>query len=165
MGSEKAYITVLGRYVWALVNCYHAVLREKEYYPDKVFIVAEDRSKSEVDKGKKAFGILNEQYDISPEMETIIVENVDFFSAGKRISKTIKELKEDKTKIALDITPGRKPMITAALVPAIKEGLEHIYYLEISDLDDVAKPYLEIPLGKQKLWDLLDFYREGSNEL
>jgi len=160
MPSDRAYITVLGRYLWAMVNSYYAVLREEDYYPDKVYIVAEKRSESEVDRGKEAFEILSEQYDISPDVETIIVENVDFISAGEQISQAIKELKEEESKIALDITPGRKPLITAALVPAIKQGLEHIYYLEISDLNDVAKPYMEIPLGKQKLWDLLDFYRE-----
>ncbi|MFW6375998.1 MAG: hypothetical protein ACOCZJ_02435 [Thermoplasmatota archaeon] len=161
MSSERAYITVLGRYVWAMVNSYYAVLREEDYYPDKVYIVAEERFESEVDKGKEAFEILNERYDISPEVKTIIVEDVDFISAGKKISKTIEDLKEDGCKIAIDVTPGRKPLVTAALVPAIKKGLEHIFYLEISDLEDVAKPYMEIPLGKQKLWDLLDFYREG----
>jgi len=143
-----------------MVNSYYAVLREEDYYPDKVYIVAEKRSESEVDEGKEAFEILNEQYNISPDVETIIVENVDFISAGEQISRAIKELKEEESSIALDITPGRKPLITAALVPAIKQGLEHIYYLEISDLNDVAKPYMEIPLGKQKLWDLLDFYKE-----
>lgn len=160
MSSEKAYITVLGRYLWAMVNCYYAVLREEGYHPDKVYIVAEERVESEVDKGKEAFEILNEQYDISPDVETIIVKNVDFISAGERITKTIKDLKEKDSEIALDITPGRKPMITAALVPAIKQGLEHIYYLEIANLNDVAKPYMEIPLGKQDLWDLLEFHRE-----
>jgi len=161
MGSEKAYITVLGRYLWAMVNSYYAVLREEDYCPEQVYIVAEERFESEAEKGKEAFRILNEEYGISPNVETIIVKDVDFISAGEKISKTIKDLKEDDSKIALDVTPGRKPLVTAALVPAIKHGLEHIYYLEISDLDEVAKPYMEIPLGKQKLWDLLDFYREG----
>jgi len=161
MASEKAYITVLGRYLWAMVNSYYAVLREESYYPEQVYIVAEERFESEAEKGKEAFEILNQQYDISPEVKTIIVKDVDFFSAGKKISKTIEELKEDGFKIAIDVTPGRKPLVTASLVPAIKKGLQHIYYLEISDLDDVAKPYMEIPLDKQKLWDLLEFHREG----
>ncbi len=161
MPCDRAYITVLGRYLWAMVNSYHAVLREERYHPDKVYIVAEERFASEAEKGKEAFKILNERYDISPEVETIIVEDVDFISAGKKISKTIEDLKEEGCKIAVDVTPGRKPLVTASLVPAIKKGLQHIFYLEISDLDDVAKPYLEIPLGKQKLWDLLDFHREG----
>ena len=151
MSCERAFITVLGRYVWAMVNSYYAVLREEEYFPDAVYIVSEERYRFKAQKGKRAFEILNQGYDVDCEVEVIVVEDVDFVSAGKRITEIINNL--DSSEIALDITPGRKPLVTAALVPAIKQDLEHIYYLEVTDLKNMARPYLEIPLSKQTLWD------------
>jgi len=41
---RKAYITILGRSTWALINTYHAVLMEEAYHPDVIHIFAEDTS-------------------------------------------------------------------------------------------------------------------------
>ncbi len=40
----KAYLTLLGRSKWALINSYYATLEEKSYYADKVTIYAEVNS-------------------------------------------------------------------------------------------------------------------------
>ena len=37
----KAYLTLLGRSTWALVNSYYAVVEEKGYHPDGIMIYAE----------------------------------------------------------------------------------------------------------------------------
>ncbi|WP_456467961.1 hypothetical protein [Archaeoglobus sp.] len=41
MPEKKAYLTLLGRSDWAVLNTYYAVLVEKSYYPDKIHIFAE----------------------------------------------------------------------------------------------------------------------------
>ena len=153
MTCEKAYITVLGRSAWAMVNCYYAVLRDEKYHPDEIYIFTEKSFESNLESGTEGMEVLNKQYGISPKMNSIVVDDGDFLSSGKEISDTVKRLKDMGCQIALDITPGRKPLVTGALIPAMKHELEHIYYLAISDLDDVAKPYMEIPFGKHKLWD------------
>ncbi|MDI9609958.1 MAG: hypothetical protein QFX36_01370 [Archaeoglobales archaeon] len=42
MGEKRAYITLLGRSGWAVVNTYYALLILKSYYPDLIQIFAEE---------------------------------------------------------------------------------------------------------------------------
>ena len=83
---EKAYITILGRSTWALVNTYYAVLMEKSYYPDIVHIFAEDTYAEELDKAIKGIKILSEEFGFTPEIERHIVKEADFIEAGMKIS-------------------------------------------------------------------------------
>ena len=41
LSSERVYITLLGRSVWALLNTYYAITREAQYFPDTVYIAVE----------------------------------------------------------------------------------------------------------------------------
>ncbi|MBA3046549.1 MAG: hypothetical protein KKH41_01595 [Candidatus Thermoplasmatota archaeon] len=154
MSSDKAYITILGRSSWAMVNSYYAVLRQENFLPDVIHIFTEKKYESYAPKIREAFGILNSEFGIKPSIDVHTVEDVDFIAAGKQMSETIQNLKRAGMEVALDITPGRKALIIGALIPAMKQDLEHIYYLEITDMSDAARPYMEIPLQQQKLWDL-----------
>jgi hypothetical protein len=40
--KPKAYITLLGRSVWALTNSYYAAIRERNYLPSRVCILTEE---------------------------------------------------------------------------------------------------------------------------
>ncbi len=151
--SSKVYITILGRYVWAMVNTYHAVMREKEFKPDKIYIYTEKSFEKEAEKGREAMHMINEAYDNISDIEIIAVDDVDFVSAGKQLKDKIDMLNDERCEISLDITPGRKPLVVGALLPAKNSPLNHVYYLEIADLKDVSKPYMQIPMSKQKLWD------------
>jgi len=46
----RAYITILGCSMWALLNTYYAVLMEKAYYPDAIHVFAEDAYAGELEK-------------------------------------------------------------------------------------------------------------------
>ncbi len=154
--KKKAYITILGRSVWAMVNTYYAVLREDDYRPDKIFIFTEKSFSQEAEKGKVAMEVLNENYEHESNIIIKVVDDVDFVSAGNQLMDKINELGEDEYDISLDITPGRKPLVVASLLPTKKKELEHVYYLEISDLKNADHPYMEIPMEKQRLWDFTE---------
>ncbi|RLI82537.1 hypothetical protein DRP07_05010 [Archaeoglobales archaeon] len=154
----KAYITILGRSTWALLNTYYAVLMEKAYFPDSVYIYAEEIYSEELKKAVEGIKILSEEFGFMPEIFTEIVSEADFINAGKEISQLVKRLKEEGHKIAIDITPGRKALVAAALIPAVKYRMDHVFYLSVKRLE--AKPYMMIPLSIQELKDFAEVKNE-----
>ena len=63
--------------------------------------------------------------------------------------------------MAIDITPGRKTLVSAALIPAVKLRLEHVFYLAVKELED--KPYMMIPLANQQLRDFMEEAEAGRD--
>ncbi|AIY89249.1 hypothetical protein [Geoglobus acetivorans] len=149
----KAYITMLGRSTWALVNTYYAVLMEGRYFPDIVHIFAEDIFADELGKAAEGMRVLSEEFGISPEIQTHLVPEADFVSAGRMISELIRRLKEEGCNIAIDITAGRKALVAAALIPAVKHKMDHVFYLAVKRLE--SRPYMMIPMANQSLRDFV----------
>jgi len=164
---KKVYITILGRSTWALINTYYAVLAEKSYYPDIVYIFAEDIYADQLDKAVKGIEILSEEFDFKPEIRQEIVKEADFVEAGLKITSLIKDLKQNGYKVAIDVTPGRKALVAGALIPISKIGVDHVFYLAIKTLDNASKPYKMIPLQIQELRDFVEdakVYRGDASE-
>ena len=150
----KVYITILGRSTWALINTYYAVLMEEAYHPDVIHIFAEDIYAEELEKAAEGVKILSEEFGISPEINTHVVPEADFIEAGKTISDLIMRLREDEFSIAIDVTAGRKALVAAALIPAVKHRMDHVFYLAVRKLE--SKPYMMIPLANQSLRDFVE---------
>jgi hypothetical protein len=150
----RAYITLLGRSVWALLNTYYAVLREQEYFPDKIRVLTEASYEGRLDIALEGLGILSDAFGFSPEMVSETVGDSDFLGAGRKISGLVRELKGEGYSVALDVTPGRKILVAGALVATAGIDLDHVFYLALDSLDDVAKPYAMIPFQRQTLQDL-----------
>ena len=152
---ENAYLTTLGRSTWALVNTYYAVLREMEYFPDKIFIFTEKTYEPELDRTSKALKILSEEFDLEPNIKTYIVSDWDFLEAGKKVFNLVKNLKDKGDRVAIDITPGRKALVVASLITGIRIKIDHVFYLAIKFTDNAAKPYMMIPLQIQQIRDFM----------
>ncbi len=157
----KAYVTMLGRSVWALANSYHAALREKDYLPEKVYILTESTYGESLEKAVKAVEVLSESFGISPAISSEIIQESDFRGAGTKVSATVKQLKEAGFEVALDITPGRKALVAGSLLALTKLPVDRVFYLSISKLDGAAKPYLMIPFQSQRLHDFLEDARRS----
>ena len=155
--TKKAYLTVLGRSTWALVNTYYAVLREKKYFPDRITIYSEEMYKEEINRAIEGITIINQRFGIQPEIESITVGNNDFIDSATKIKEKIENLKKCGYNIAVDITSGRKTLAAAAVLAASrKRGASSIYYLSIKTTRNVAKPYLMIPLTIQQIRDFVE---------
>jgi len=150
------YITMLGRSGWALVNSYYAVVRERGYQPDEVVIFAEEGTADCLEAASAGIRAVSAKYGFQPEIRSEIVRDGGFIEAGRKITEIIKEWKASGNKIAVDITPGRKALVAGALVPLNNVGVDHIFYLQIDDTSDSAKPYMMIPLGRQTLRDFIE---------
>jgi hypothetical protein len=156
---HTAYITFLGRSTWALVNAYHAVLREKGLRPDRVYIIAEEPYAHSSRKARDGIGIISEAFSCSPEITVRTVPEADFAGAGRMAGSLVRTLTDEGFVVGMDITSGRKAMVAGALVAISQDGLElrHIYYLAMKSINNVAKPYLMIPFQIQRI---RDFARE-----
>jgi hypothetical protein len=154
---KRAYITSLGRSVWALVNTYYAVLREREYHPDVVHVFTTTQYEPDLNKTLSAIKILNAEFGITPEVTNKVVDDVEFYYATKTIFDMIKRLKDEGYRVAIDITPGRKALVVATVIPATRIGVDHVFYLSIRSTDDAAKPYMMIPLQHQQIRDFIEY--------
>ena len=153
-----AYITLLGRSTWALVNAYHAVLREKELRPERVVIITEDPYAEEASIATGALRIVSERYGFSPAIDVEILPEADSVRTGQTIRSLTEDFIRQGFDVAIDITSGRKVAVAGALiaVSVAELDLRHIYYLAMKSTDDVAKPYLMIPHQVQQIRDIME---------
>jgi hypothetical protein len=157
-GSRDAYITLLGRSTWALVNAYHAVLREKGLRPERVSIVTEELYAEGAPTAARAILMISEGYGFTPAIEIEALPRAEFVRAGAMIRSFAEDLIAQGYGVAIDITSGRKVTVAGALIAISLVGIriQHIYYLAMQSLDDVAKPYMMIPHQIQKIRDLME---------
>ncbi|UYU18867.1 MULTISPECIES: hypothetical protein [Methanoculleus] len=156
--SGDAYIALLGRSTWALVNAYHAVLHEKGLRPERVIIVTEEPYAREASIAAEAIGTVSEGYGFAPAIKTEILPEADFVRAGQTIRSLAGDLIRQGFDVAIDITSGRKVTVAGALIAVSVAGLDirHIYYLAMKSTDDVAKPYMMIPHQIQQIRDIME---------
>ncbi|MBC7127981.1 MAG: hypothetical protein H5T32_07220 [Candidatus Methanosuratus sp.] len=147
---------MLGRSGWALVNSYYAAVRERGYQPDEVVIFAEEGTAGGLEAASTGIRAVSSKYGFQPDVRSEVVRDGDFTEAGKKMTEIIKAWKASGDKIAVDITPGRKALVVGALIPLNKLWVDHIFYLQIDDISDSAKPYMMIPLGRQTLRDFIE---------
>ena len=156
--SGDAYIALLGRSTWALVNAYHAVLREKGLRPKRVSIVTEEPYAGDASTAAEAIRIVSEGYGFVPEVQVEVLPEADFVQAGQTIRSLAGDLIGQGFRVAIDITSGRKVTVAGALIAVTLAGLDlrHIYYLAMKSTDNVAKPYMMIPHQLQKIRDIME---------
>lgn len=157
--TKNIYITMLGRSVWAVLNSYYAVLKEKKYYPDEIILFAETEQSTRLELTKKGLALTSAHFNISPDIRHHIISEVEctvasedgFVKAVQCVPGIIKEYKKAGSTVALDITPGKKTLTTAALLPINLSDVDHIFYLSIKDIEPA--PYMMIPFQTQHLND------------
>lgn len=158
----RAYITLLGRSVWALLNSYYAALRERDYRPDGVWIFTEEAFRSRVGTAEEGMRLISEAFGCGPEISAEIVPDSDFVGVGRKISAMVKDLKAREYEVALDITPGRKALVAGALLSTAGIHVDHVFYLLIDSLRDASKPYPMIPFHLQHHNDFAEIGRSRS---
>jgi hypothetical protein len=103
---------------------------------------------------------LNESFGINPTVDTAIVSSDEIIPAKSSLNKYLKELKNDGYTIALDITPGRKALVAAALMSTRKLGINHVFYLAVDSIEDI--PLLMKP---GTIIHLHDYLHENVTEI
>ncbi|NJD99286.1 hypothetical protein E3E26_05750 [Thermococcus sp. LS1] len=149
-----AYVTLLGRSEWALVNTYYAVV-SRNRKPRKVFIFTEEVYRKKLPKVVEAIKVISQAYNFNPEIETVVIPNNSFLEADKKFKELFQRLEEEGYTIGLDITSGRKALATAAVVQIRDFPVDRIIYMALLDMDFPDRPYMMIPKHMQRLKNFL----------
>ncbi|NJE10049.1 hypothetical protein [Thermococcus sp. MAR1] len=149
-----AYITLLGRSEWALVNTYYAVV-SRGRKPDRVFIFTEETYRKKLPRVVEALKVISRAYNFTPEIEAIVIPDNSFLEADRKFKELFQRLEKEGYTIGLDITSGRKALATAAVVQLREFPVDRIIYMALLDMDFPDRPYMMIPTHMQRLKNFL----------
>ncbi|WP_461866878.1 hypothetical protein [Thermococcus sp.] len=155
-----AYVTLLGRSSWALVNTYYAVISGGRK-PEKVFIFTEEIYRRKLPDIVEAIEKISKAYNFTPGIGTVVIPNNSFLEADKKFKEIFQRLESEGYTIDLDITSGRKALATAAIVQVREFRVDRIIYMALLDFDFPNRPYMMIPKHMQRL---KNFLGEGNVE-
>ncbi|MHA1680656.1 MAG: hypothetical protein ACTSUE_06590 [Promethearchaeota archaeon] len=114
------------------------------------------------DKIRDAFKIILEEYGVAdPGFFLHVVDELDFNTSKKVSTKLISKLTREGYEMAIDLTPGRKPII-AGILYSLKDfegkgvAPRRLYYLAIKKVEGSNRPYDMLPGHMQELTNFLD---------
>jgi hypothetical protein len=153
----KVYITMTGLSEWAVFNSLWAVIKLRNYIPDKIYIFNIKKRKKQAELAKRRFRILLKEYGKkNPKIEIMEVPEADFVASGKRINEIVNSEVSLGNTVAIEVTPGRKAMVAGALVPGIQGKADHVFYLYLEDFDYSKNLFLRIPMTLQHSHDFME---------
>jgi hypothetical protein len=131
------------------------MVNEEKINPDLILIVSEEIYQDKLLNIIQGLQIINKEFNITCNIETLAVGNAHYVPSGLKISERIKDLKNKKYDITLDITPGRKALVAAALICAWKIQVSNVFYLASDDIRDIP-----LMMKPKKLFHFRDFLNE-----
>ncbi len=150
-----AYVALLGRSPWPLVNTYYSILSNGRR-PDIVYIFTEEKYSRILKRVVEAIRLLSEAYKVKPKIETVVIPDDDFLDADKKFKEVFTKLSESGCMIGLDITSGRKALVAAALVQIRNYPVDRVIYMALLDRDYPDRPYMMIPIHMQRMKNFLE---------
>ncbi|WP_297064434.1 hypothetical protein [Thermococcus sp.] len=152
-----AYVTLLGRSPWAVVNTYYKILREGKGRKEikRIYIFTEQRYRNLLPRVVSALREISRAYNIDPVIETVVIRDYGFFEADKKFKELFSKLESEGFRIGLDITSGRKALVAAAIVQIKDFPVEFIVYMGLLDMDFPDRPYMMIPTHMQPIKNFL----------
>ncbi|MEW5748854.1 MAG: hypothetical protein AB1793_08755 [Candidatus Thermoplasmatota archaeon] len=151
--ADKVYITMTGVSRWPVLNGLWAAMC-RGYVPDRLYLfVTQGRERD----GEALTGwvkLVARSYGKELEVVSERIEEGDFLSSGKRITAAMERERSAGNEVAIDITPGRKAVISSALISAWQKQVDHVFYLYLEDMRNASNPYPMIPYQLQHFVDL-----------
>lgn len=151
----KVLLTMMGRSVWGLFNSVWSNIRQFDYLPDKVYVLTAGCEAARGQMARDMLIVLLKEHGSPAEVVLVDVPGDDVKEIGQRVNDIIGEEKGQGSEVAVDVTPGTKATVMGTVIGAGKVKVDHIFYLYIESLQNVSRPYLEIPLDLQSSHDLL----------
>lgn len=156
----KVYITMTGLSEWAVFNSLWAVIKLRNYIPDKIYIFNIKKRRRQAELSKRRFQVLLKEYGKKkPIIQIMEVPEADFVASGKKINEIVKKEKAQGNTIAIEVTPGRKAMVAGALVPGIQGNADYVFYLYLEDFDYANNIFMRIPITLQHSHDFMEEIR------
>ena len=152
--NQKIYITMTGISKWPVLNSLWAAICCKKYVPDKIFLFVTRGRESEGQALAAWIRLLVESYGKKAELLLESIDEGDFAASGKKITSVLESERASGNEVAIDITPGRKAIISSALLSAWQKQVDHVFYLYLEDMRNASNPYPMIPFHLQHFVDL-----------
>ncbi len=147
------YITFVGRSSWAVVNSFSAVLFHTEIIPDEIHVLYKREDEEVAEVGISGLYELMDVKEIGCELvQHVIEEDFDLLKPAR----VVEEIMESDGDVVIDITPAKKFMSSTALLEGRKYGVDGVFYLYIDHVEDADRPYLDIPLPRQDLIEMVE---------
>lgn len=156
----RRYISLSGSY-WKTLNGLWAVLKESDFRPEEVVLIAEKKSMKKAEKIQRDMKILMGSYDLPEDVRIEKVKNSDYNGTSETVAKLINGGTGRDGETALDLSGGSKLMVAAALFTPDTGKLDHIFFLDFDEDDDIDLPYPDIPHGSVQLMDLVEERRRA----
>ena len=155
----KVWLSTIGMSPFAVINTLWAACKEENFCPERIYLIKNKDVEKHVDTVKDWIGRILKEYNIEkPEINLVDADETDFKNFASKLGNVVKIEKSAGNEIAIDMTPGRKFMSAFAMYIAVASEVhfkaDRIYYLHLLDLSYVNKSYLEIPMTKQKLYEM-----------
>jgi hypothetical protein len=150
----KVYITMTGISRWPVLNSLWAAICCKGYAPDRIYLFITRGREGDARTLADWITTLTDSYGKRVEPILKEIDEGDFASSGKKITGVMDEERTAGNEIAIDITPGRKAIISSALLSAWQKQVDHVFYLYLEDMRNAANPYPMIPFHLQHFVDL-----------
>ena len=97
-------------------------------------------------------------FDHDAEIFIERVEAGNISSVSSTIKRLIDEHRSAGHHIAIDVTSGTKDLVLGSMINDL-DKVEHVFYLRIDSLWNADRPYVMIPVERQRLIDVLEEVR------
>lgn len=154
--SRDVYVCLTGRYPWATINSYYAVIYHEKFIPESIYVVCEEAYQSSLSMIHQCLETINESYGIDCSIEDLIVPTAEFAMSIHKFHQLIKSFVDNQDAVALDITGGRRTLIASSLLTMKKRVASHVFYLAVTEEGKRDIPYLMKPLKSMQIKDFLE---------
>lgn len=152
--AQKVYITMTGISRWPVLNSLWAAVCCKGFVPDKIYLFVTKGRQTEARDLSEWIRTLTESYGKRADPILMEIDEGDFATSGKKIKSVMEAERAAGNEVAIDITPGRKAIISSALLSAWQKEVDHVFYLYLEDMRNADNPYPMIPFHLQHFVDL-----------
>ncbi len=154
MMAQKVFITMTGVSKWPVLNSLWAAICCNDFFPDKIYLFVTRGRENDGQILAEWISALTEAYGRRTDPIIKQIDEGEFASSGKKITAVMDEERTLGNEVAIDITPGRKAIISSALLSAVQKQVDHVFYLYLEDLRNASNPYPMIPFHLQHFVDL-----------
>ena len=156
----KTWITSVGISHHAVVNTLWAAVAEKQWIPERIYILTTDRTGEDTAAISKRMEAIVLQYGgKGPDFRVRTFDETDLEELFRLYTVIIEKETKEGNEISVDITPGRKSMSVFALYGSLthRENVRNIFYFHLLDDDFMDRFYPFLPVNTFRLRNLMDF--------
>lgn len=149
---KVTYVTLVSSNDWAVVNSFWAIQHHTGAIPTNIHVIYKTNDRERAERGMGGMREILSKKEIQANIEMHEIEDIyDIMEGGRKVE----EICKDHEDIILDITPARKAMASGAVISGIKNDIDRVFYLYIDSVEGGDRPYLDIPLPRQDLVEMI----------